>query len=71
MRTHRYDHDDLILATGRECEWCGGTMFYSPYKVPHHNLPVGELFHDRTKRGAVVFGRWVCTNYGQCENAPG
>jgi hypothetical protein len=68
-RTHRYAHDELVLLTGRECEWCGGTQFYSPYAKPHFNPE--RSFPDRTKRGAVVWGRWVCTNYGACENAPG
>lgn len=70
MRTHRAEVDNLILLTGRECDWCGGTQVWWQYKKPHHNPATGQ-FADRTKHGAVVFGRWVCTNYGACENAPG
>ena len=53
----------------RPCPECGwGELRYRP---------VGPWFNptltnpDRSKTGAVIFGRWSCSAYGQCELAPG
>lgn len=64
----RHEFEQRVLL-GRTCPECGGNLLYYEYDVPLHN-PV-KYVPDRSAPNAVLFGRWWCKSYGQCEMAPG